>query len=210
MDKLLRYEIDSWDQVSGCLSNNSKSLKLTCTEIFDQSLTGTVIRVEHERYGCLFAYLVSGSGSILEYMPSGVLHELSTEDVLMELEKFGFIIKLSKKLEVNDDQYSLLITAKQLGMDKIRIMYVDTPPRARYDAYQFTYTRTAYLVCFKSSDLSSWLDNQKVCTAFEFSKAVQTGKSINLTEAQGGLKGNNWSFLFDKVLNLDDILSVAR
>lgn len=208
MDKLLRYSIDSWDEITQCKSNASRYLHLTCDQIVDRCLSGIVIRVEHEKYGCLFSYLVEGSGPLLTPKPDGQLFELSTDDVLMELEKFGFLVDFSMTPQLDDDQFSLLATASQLGYDKIRIMYVGTDT---VESVGTVYERKANLVMFNIDKLPKWLDSQKVCTKDEFSEAVNNGYAINLTHSKGGLNhGHNWSFLNEKVLAIDNILAVAR
>lgn len=208
-NKLLRYEIDSWDQVVECLSNNSKHLHLTCDEVMDTCLTGTVVRVEHDKYGCLFSYLVHGSGNLLTSQPDGMMFELTTDQVLDELYKYGFVIKFSTQVVLDDDQFGLLVTTNELGFDKIRIMYVDLA-KPVVSKGRREYVRKANLVAFKVSDLPRWLDNTKVCTSDEFSRALISGSAVNLTRTSGGLQGHNWGFLVDKVLSVEDVLSNSR
>lgn len=207
MDKLLRYSIDSWDQITQCQSNASHDLYLTYDQIVDRSLSGIVIRIEHTKYGCLFSYLVEGSGTILMPKPDGQLFELSSDDILLELAKFGFLVEFSKTPQLDNDQFNLLATASQLGFDKIRIMYVGN---GRETVSPF-YSRKANLVMFNVDKLPKWLDNQKVCGRNEFTEAINNGYAINLTHSRGGLNnGHNWSFLNEKVLAIDNILAVAR
>lgn len=208
LDKLLRYEVDSWDQVVDCLSNNSKHLHLTCDEVMDSSVTGTVIRVEHDKYGCLFSYLVEGSGSLLTPQPDGLMFELTTDQVLDELYKYGFVIKFSHKVLLDDDQFNLLVSAQGLGLDKLRIMYVSNS-RNTFEEGR-SYVRSGYLVAFKIEKLPRWVNNTKVCTRDEFDKALLEGSAVNLSESAGGLRGHNWSFLKDKVLSIEDILNNSR
>lgn len=204
-DKLLRYEIDSWDELPGCLSNSSKHLHLTYDDVIDKPLTGGVVRVEHDRYGCLFAYVVNASGTLLTAKQDGIMYELTPYQILSELRKYGFIIKFSKAVVLDDDQFNLLVTANELHMDKIRIMYVSY--RNKFGAVEES---KAYLVCFNIEHLPTWLNNSKVCNEAEFSKAVSNGYAVNLTHAKGGLTSpHNWSFLIDKILNIDDLLCVA-
>lgn len=207
IDKKLRYEIDSWDQVPQCTSNLSKHLHLTYDIVLDRSLTGSIIRVEHDKYGCLFAYMVESSGNLLDPMSDGMMFELRTEDILLELAKYGFIISFNKDLPVlNNNQYELLCTVNGLGFDRIRVMYVDSLSSNRTTEKE----RTARLVVFRIESLPDWLNFHKVCTSKEFDKALESGGAINLTQAKGGLKGNNWSFLIDNVLSISDLLDSAR
>ena len=200
----LRYEIDSWDQITGCQSNNSPKLHLTYDVALGRSLSGQIIRVEHDDYGCLFSYVVEASGIDVSCASNGTVFQLTTDELLMELQKYGFIVKFSKCLQISDAQYQLLMSSQLLGMSKIRIMYVDmTEKRNRFDD---DYERKPYLVMFKTDKLPMWLSNGKVCSKQEFEDALAKGYAVNLTECEGGLHGNDWSFLTDKVLNVSDIL----
>ena len=200
----LRYEIDSWDQITECQSNNSPKLHLTYDVALGRSLSGQIIRVEHDDYGCLFSYVVEASGVDVSCAPNGTVFQLTTDELLMELEKYGFIVKFSKCLQISNAQYQLLMSSQLLGMSKIRIMYVDmTTKRNRFDD---DYERKPYLVMFKTDKLPMWLSNGKVCSKQEFEDALAKGYAVNLTECEGGLHGNDWSFLTDKVLNVTDIL----
>lgn len=200
----LRYEIDSWDEITGCQSNNSPKLHLTYDVALGRSLSGQIIRVEHDDYGCLFSYVVEASGVDVSCAPNGTVFQLTTDELLMELEKYGFIVKFSKCLQLSDAQYQLLMSSQLLGMSKIRIMYVDmTEKRNRFDD---DYERKPYLAMFKTDKLPMWLSNGKVCSKQEFEDALAKGYAVNLTECEGGLHGNDWSFLTDKVLNVSDIL----
>lgn len=200
----LRYEIDSWDQITGCQSNNSPKLHLTYDVALGRSLSGQIIRVEHDDYGCLFSYVVEASGVDVSCSSNGAVFQLTTDELLMELEKYGFIVKFSTCLQISDAQYQLLMSSQLLGMSKIRIMYVDmTEKRNRFDD---NYERKPYLVMFKTDKLPMWLSNGKVCSKQEFEDALAKGHAVNLSECEGGLHGNDWSFLTDKVLNVCDIL----
>lgn len=200
-DKLLRYRIASWEEVSHCLSNTSRKLHLTYDHILTKGLTGGIIRVEHDDFGCLFAYLVNSSGNFLTVDSSGVLFELDVNSIEQELYKYGFIITFDKTVVIDNDQFKLLCTADELNMDKIRIMYVT----------QKDNTHRAYLVVFNVENLSTWLNNTKICSIPEFTKALQKGYAVNLTQAQGGLHApHNWTFLDDAVLNIEDVLKYAR
>ena len=63
MSRTLMYKITSWLQLNQCLSNNDPDLKASGVRIMDANLRGTVVRVTHKKYGCLFAYLVEGTMS---------------------------------------------------------------------------------------------------------------------------------------------------
>ena len=209
-DKLLRYEIDSWDEVPGCLSNNSKHLHLTYDAVLDKRLTGGIVRVEHDRYGCLFSYLVNGSGPLLSVQEDGTLFELTAEQVLKELEKYGFLVSFAEKYVLDDDQFSLLSTIHDLGVAKVRIMYVNEEKKY-LNTYKDSNVLKAYLVAFNAGGLPRWLSNTYTCNEDEFSDALRTGKAFNATNLKGGLQPpHNWSFLADSVLNVTDLLESSR
>ena len=209
--KLLRYDIDSWDQLPGCLSNNSRHLHLTYDVVIDKPLTGGVIRVEHDRYGCLFSYVVQGSGNLLSSQEDGTLFELTTGQILSELRKFGFIVSFSKTPVIDDDQFKLLCTVNDMGLSKIRVMYVDVNKHGYNTQDGCSDQRTAYLVAFNEKNLPIWLSNCHYCSEEEFKDAVVKGYCVNLTYVKGGLQpSHNWVFLTDKVLNVVDLLESAR
>lgn len=202
-DKLLRYEIDSWDEIVECKSNTSKDLYLTYDEVLDTQLTGSIVRVNHKRFGCLFAYLVQGSGPLLTEQPNSVMFELTCDKILSELRKYGFLVQFSKPFVINDDQFNLLVTADGLGMDKIRILDV-----AKYAGSE---EHTSYLVAFNIVSAPDLLDNVKTCNEKEFSFYLTKAGVVNLSNSVGGLYApNNWSFLHDSVLSIKDVLKAAR
>lgn len=204
-DNRLYYEIDSWGQATQCLSNSSKRLHITHDVVMDKGFAADVIRVEHDYYGCLFAYCVNASGDLL-CEDDGMLFELSPDQLLSELRKYGFLIQFSSRITLDSSQYKLLLTSSALGMDKLRIMYV-TCDSVRSNK---TPELAPYLVLFNVKGLSTWLSNVKTCSKAEFNDAVASGKAINITEADGGLHGHNWSFLKDKVLDVDDLVKHAE
>ena len=202
-DRDLYYEIDEWPQICDCISNVSEKLHVTYDVLLGRKISGGIVRVEHDDYGTLFAYLVDGSGDLLEPDSNGVVFELTTDEVLLELHKYGFNVRFSERIRFNRDQYQLLTSASLFGMDKIRLMFVDN---GVFDLSK-GYDRKARLVLFDASNLSSWLDNQKTCTEKEFVDAIESGYAINVTKATGGIKpGNNWSFLYEHIYNVCDLI----
>ena len=75
MSQPLRYQITNWNQVTECLSNNSKNLYLTISKLRDQpTIRGDVIKVNHTKYGVLFAAILNGDGKLIntyteDYLP---------------------------------------------------------------------------------------------------------------------------------------------
>lgn len=202
----LRYEIDSWSELPKCQSNSSPLLHLTCTSVLDKSLSGTLIRVEHDRFGCLFSYLVDGSGPLLMEQVDGVYHEFTPEDILYELGKYGFDIRFSRSYNISVEQMSALVEMRRLNMDKIRFMYVDNGPRPGVTPDR---VYRGYLVSFNIEHLPRWLDNNYVCSKKEFTDALVEGYAVNVT-ALGQVHKYNWSFLRGKVLSIEDIIKSEK
>ena len=203
MQQPLRYEISKWDQISKCQSNNSREIHLRYVQVMDKSLSGDLIRVEHDRFGCLFAYLVHGSGKILSPAKDGLYHEWTSEEVLKELEKYGFLIQFADHYDITSSQIKLLMTIQDLGMDKIRFLTVIpkyTGNRGRVEPPQ------TKLVAFKIDNNPRWLDNRYLISEEDFGKSIVEGWAINLTEMNGGPKKENWQFLYDRILDVDSIL----
>ena len=129
MSQPLRYQITNWDQVTECFSNNSKNLYLTISKLRDNpTIRGDVIKVNHTKYGVLFAAILNGDGKLLntyteDYLP---LPFMSTQMILRELERFGFIIKYDVKNHLPADILTFLSTVDNLGYDKITKVCLET------------------------------------------------------------------------------------
>jgi len=200
----LRYQISDWSEITQCLSNNSEDLSLRYMEISDEDLEGKLIMVEHRLYGILFSCLVEGKGTLLtspDPTDVEVMHTFRTEDILMELGKFGFDIYIKREKKLSGDQLDYLMNLNTLGFDKIRILtivlpYVPHKPKFRQ-----------IVVGFMVGGLPKWLRNDYQCPESEYLKAVEDGTAINLTTL-GAKKNFDWGFLKDYVLSIDDILAV--
>lgn len=200
MRKELAYTISSWSEISKCLSNNSRRLHLKCITIDDDRLSGQCIQVVHEKYGCLFACMVSNIGGMLDRMPDESYHMIPTQQILDELEKFGFIIDFQPDEHISGKQLEYLITLNKLGYDKIRILYVSYPTASDYIYKQ-------RIVVFNVDKNPNWLTNTYVAKEKEFIEALNNGSAMNITEVSQ-TQQFEWEFLNDKVLNISDILQV--
>lgn len=202
IDNRLRYEINNWSQITKCQSNSSKNLHLKYAQVIDKNLSGQIIRVEHDKYGCLFAYLVEGSGKLLMESDDGMYHEWAPDDILKELEKYGFYIRFARSFNIDGDQIELLMTLQGLHMDKIRFLPVapDQPdPLRKIGPVQ------TKLIAFKIGPEDRLLDNRYVCSESRFAEMLIDGFVMNLTDLIV-VKRYNWKFLDDKVLDIDSIL----
>ena len=198
----LRYNISNWLQLSECKSNNSTDLYITVKQVFDDGshrLTGTIILVQHNQYGVLFACLVNSNGSLLTPDPiSGIIKEFSTDEILAELNKFGFIVTFEINQHLSGDQISYLITLSGLDYDKIRRL--DVYEYNRYGEKLFS----EYIVAFNVDKCSEWLDANYVCRKTDFLNKLNEGGAINLTDVSI-TKSFDWTWL-TYVANIDDII----
>ena len=109
----------------------------------------TIIMVNHNQYGNLFTCLLNSSGSLLTPDPdSGIIKEFSTDEVLAELNKFGFDVTFSINQHLSGDQISFLMTVNDLGYDKLRRILVQDK----------TNHYVEYIVVFNVEKCPDWLD----------------------------------------------------
>jgi hypothetical protein len=198
--KQLRYRISDWSQLPQTLSNNSTQLKIGVSDINNPpELTGTRIQVRHQTLGVLSSYVVNAQGDMITELDLNVTYELTTEQILAELAKWGFDITYVPKLSLPDRQVEYLTTLKGLEFDKIRILTV-------YDHANLTAESHWYVIGFNAKQNPYWLNNMYAVRREEFYKSLNNGSAINIT----GISDTNnwsWSWLAGKVLSIDDILT---
>ena len=194
----LRYNISNWLQLSECKSNNSTDLYITVKQVFDDGshrLTGTIILVNHNQYGTLFACLVNATGTLLTPDPdSGIIREFTTEEICEELYKFGFDVTFHINQHLSGDQISYLITLSDLGFDKLRMLEVQ----------QLDGRYANYLVAFNVAKCPEWIKNDFTCGRKPFLEALNSSGAMNLTDLEQ-TKGFDWTWL-TYVANIDDII----
>ena len=199
MSNQLRYNISNWLQLSECKSNNSVDLYITVKQIIDDGshrLQGVNILVNHTQYGTLFACLVNSSGSLLTPDPdSGIIKEFTTEEILAELNKFGFDITFEINQHLSGDQISFLMTVYDLGYDKLRVLSVQDKPGGHY---------SDYLVVFNVEKCPDRIHNDYTCGKKVFVDALTSSGAMNLTDLEQ-TKGFDWTWL-TYVANIDDII----
>jgi len=200
MPNALRYNISNWDQLSKCRSNNSADLYITVDHVFnDNRLNGTIIRVTHSDFGVLFVCTVNSSGTILTPDPeSGIIPEFTTDQILKELNKFGFDVTFNLEAGLSGEQLDYLMTLDALDFDKIRTLDVYT-----YDGIgnrEFT----QYIVAFNIEKCPKWIDQNYSVSEKDFLSALNSGGAMNLTYVSQ-TKQFNWSWL-DYVANIEDII----
>lgn len=199
MSKPYRYNISNWFQLAECKSNNSVDLYITVKQIIDDGshrLQGINILVNHNQYGTLFACLVNSSGSLLTPDPdSGIIKEFSTDEILAELNKFGFDVTFEINQHLSGEQISYLMTLSDLKFDKLRRLYVQDKPDGKY---------SEYIVVFNVAKCPDWIHIDYTCGKKVFVDALTTSGAMNLTDLEQ-TQGFDWTWL-TYVANIDDII----
>ena len=191
----LRYSISSWKQASKCLSNSSKQLRITVTELCDKiNLEGLRIAVEHQRYGTLFAYVINAKGDIVQDQSDALL---TTEDILAQLAKYGFYITYAVYDRVTGDQIDYLLTIQKLGYQKVRVLTV-------YKQQDNNEIYTQHLVAFDEMKMLDWLSSDYEASEKEYRDAIELGVAVSL-DNMSEAKSFDWSWL-TYVANIDDIV----
>ena len=198
----LRYNISNWLQLSECKSNNSVDLYITVKQIIDDGshrLEGVNILVNHTQYGTLFACLVNSNGTLLTPDPvSGIIKEFSTDEILAELNKFGFDVTFEINQHLSGNQIAYLITLSGLEYDKIRKL-----PVYQYDSLG-NKVFSDYVVAFNVEHCPDWINMDYTCKNSEFLSKLNDGVALNLT-FMSKTQMFDWTWL-TYVANIDDII----
>jgi hypothetical protein len=182
----LRYEISDWTQATQCISNNSLKLHIRVSKINNlPSLSGTRIAVEHDLYGILFSTVIDANGDVITSLED---QDLTTDDILLQLSKYGFLIEYAVNDQMTSEQISYLITLDGLKFDKIRSL-----PVIEYNYFGIQEAKT-YIVVFQSDKLPKWLDANFAVSKKEFLRALEKGSALNLNGISE-TKGFNWDWL---------------
>lgn len=202
MNAPLRYNISNWLQLSECRSNNSVDLYITVKQVIDDGshrLEGTIILVNHAQYGTLFACLINSKGSLLTPDPeSGIIREFSTDDILKELNKFGFDVTFEINQHLSGEQISYLITLSGLSYDKIRRLLVFDYDDLGNKVF------AEYIVAFNVEHCPDWIDMNYSCKRTEFLGKLNAGVAANLT-FMSQTKLFDWTWL-TYVADIDEII----
>ena len=194
----LRYNISNWHQLEDVRSNNSRDLRIHVSDFIQSNvLTGTRIQITHRNYGVVFACVLNAHGNLVSDYDDELAIELTTRQILTELEKYGFLVTYEPRKHLPGDQLEYLITLKELGYDKIRIMNV-------WKIINGVKVFKWYVVVFNVKNNIDWINNGFSSSESEFSKAIQSGSAINISSISKTKKWS-WNWL-DYVANIDDIL----
>lgn len=196
---LLRYRIGAWHQLSKAQSNNSNKLSITVSDfIQNDRLEGTRIQVIHEDFGPLFVCLLDGGGSIISEIADDIVPEFTTQQILTELKKFGFIIEYKPVTKLPSAQIDYLISLRQLHFDKIRVLYVHEYINNIKDVKW-------YVVAFNIESNPQWINNWYSPHKNEYQSALMNGSALNLLNVSASRKFR-WTWLVDNVMSIEDIL----
>lgn len=202
-DAPLQYRISSWDDLVNCKSNNSRDLRIFVTHFINQEiLTGTRISVVHNMLGNLFTTVVNGKGNMVSKFEESINPDMSIQDILKELAKYGFLIDYKPSKHLEGTQLQQIITLGSLGFDKIRIL----PVLSKDIKNQL---RVYYCVVVFRSDCSltvNWTVNTYRCPESRFKEALAKGNALNITQLTLS-NSADWSWLEDYVMNIQDILN---
>lgn len=198
MSEPLRYNISSWSQATQCLSNNSRELHITVSSLMGDSANGQLIAVKHPAYGILFAAMTYGEGTLItttDASTGDILPWMTTDEILAQLKKFGFIITYDVELHLSGDQITYLMTLNNLGFQHITTISV-----------QMTGTkRRNFVIAFNGDEEPEWLEWPCATTKYEFDKKVSEGKVLNVTYLTAKETEFKWDWL-NFIGNIPDII----
>lgn len=192
----LRYEISSWEQLVGCLSNTSNSLHIKVHKCIGNGLLkGTVISVVDDVFGTLFTYLVDGSGSYLSD-DDDTRYQLTVSSILKELERYGFLVTYNKYKHLAADQLSYLKVLQGLGYDHVRIFSL-----LAWDNVTRQQVNRPAVVAFSHEHNPEWMDVSFSCSNAAFVSEVVDGHCIRVDDSFN----YDWSWL-DHVASIDKLI----
>ena len=195
----LRYEISDWHQLVKAKSNNSDQLYITVGDIVqNDTLTGLRIQLQHRAFGTLFACVRNASGAIVTPPNSETSENISDDQIIAELAKYGFHIVYTYPQHLPSAQLEFLITLKALQFDKIRTLTV----RSYKNGVE---VRNSFIVAFLADVNSKWLSNTYAPTKSEYMTALENGSAFNISQTATAHEWD-WSWL-TFVANIDDILA---
>ena len=157
-----------------------------------------MIKVNHANYGVLFAAMINGSGSLIskEDEEGNDLPFLTTEEILKQLEKFGFYIEYNVESNLPSNVIAYLSELYNLGYDKITQVYLESTSVSGSKVW-----RPTVIV------MKSYQDNDDLltfnCRLFrdKFYKKLEANSIINVTHEDN----MEWSWL-NYIANISDLL----
>lgn len=201
MSAPLRYRISDWHQANKCLSNNSRDLWISVTDLLNNDiLTGVRIAICHRQFGTLFSTVVKTHGNIISEFAENIDKDISNAAILKEFAKYGFLVDYKPESNLPGSQISYLMSVAGLNFDKIRIMSV-----YEYDTNGRKHSEN-YVVAFMSVYNPYWLNANYSCSMKEFKERLASGSVTNLSKVSEQ-RNFDWSCLYNNIANIDDILN---
>lgn len=195
----LRYKISNWNQLSKCLSNNSRQLRITVTDLIQNSnLMGLRISVVHPEFGTLFSTVLNASGSLVSADYVNSADSLTNAQILNELAKYGFYVTYEGRSHLSENQLQYLRTLQDLHFNKLRKFIVNA------QGPTFNVAETV-IVVFDADPHLDWMNNEYQPCRSELDAALINGTAINISTISTTC-GFDWSWL-DYVANIEDILA---
>lgn len=198
MEMPLRYEISDWHQLPGVKSNNSQDLCIKVMDfVQDNRLQGTKIQVIHQDFGTLFAYVVNPAGEIISGHSGNPEYELTTGQLLKQLENFGFLVTFAPQKHLPAHQLEFLKSLQELHFDKLRVLSVW---HLQHGIKVFRW----YVVVFHVEQNPDWINSGYAPSEKEYETALKNGSALNVSALSQKYRWD-WSWL-DFVANISDIL----
>lgn len=196
----LRYRISDFRQLNQCMSNNSRHLHIVVTTfINDKNLNGLRIKLDHDKYGTLFACILDAQGDMISRNADETLNQLTPGQILSELWKYGFIIEYDPIESMPGNQLEFLENLYNFShMDKIRVMSVWEAPLG---VKEFN----THIVAFQSSYHGDWLNAGYSPSKKEYLEGLENGSAIDVSRMSRDAH-YDWSWLYGWVGNISDIL----
>ena len=198
MPNPLRFEITDWHQAKEARSNNDADLRIRVTDfINDERLTGLRISVVHPNFGVLFTCILNAQGTMITDISENISYELTTDQIIASLAKYGFIIVYKQKSNLPAGQLEFLRSLMTLGFDKLRILSV-------YSVEFGEKKYKPYIVVFNVTGNAEWLDINYAAPYNVYTEALAKGTAVNVS-ATSQVNQWEWGWL-DFVANIQDIL----
>lgn len=195
----LRYNISSWHQLSKCLSNNSRHLKITVTDLVQNSnLMGLRISVVHPEFGTLFSTVLNASGSLVSTDYVNSADSLTNAQILNELAKYGFYVTYEGRSHLSEEQLQYLRTLQDLHFNKLRKFHMNTQGVA-------SNVVQTIIVVFDADSHLDWMNNEYQPRKTEIDTALINGSAVNISTISTTCRFD-WSWL-DYVASIEDILA---
>ena len=198
MNKILRYRISNWNQITQCRSNNSRNLSLSLSKFLDgKRLQGYGIKVNHANYGVLFAALIEGIGTLITKTDEegADIPFLTTDEILKQLMKFGFYITYNLAKNLPQEEFDYLSKLEDLGYDKITRIALES-----FDTNGNKVWRPAVIV-MKSEFNTDMLVFECKVTRKTFNERLTKNVILNITNEPG----MNWEWV-TYIANIADVL----